>query len=385
MNTYRLAYIFLPLVLILILTMVFSLFTISPARAELIHIISTRDHFDEFGNLKSNKPSYEPFPFNFGSIGCAQEAAIYVHGVWTAKHKDDEVTKKMFENGPEIFDRARLALNSAGYAFPVIGFSWDSDTEVSPSGWHYANIIAKKNGPKLAQFIFDLQENCPQTKIRLIAHSLGARVVLSSLNSLNNNQIWNNNNFRIASVHLMGAAVDNDEVSKNAADVVSLDGIKSAYGKSIEEEVTHFYNLFNSEDDVLEPGANYFYLPMCLYLYYSCVNLSEVQPVYYPYFEQDLALGQSGLQTSISVIDIPGSYIEMPVKLQIPNIDDADADGGCDLAFRSFWFPFDFICSIKQIGDNHLGYVGLRDPANYDSLKNNGVIDIVVYTLQNPP
>ena len=47
----------------------------------------------------------------------------------------------------------------------------------------------------------------------------------------------------------MGAAVDDDEVSKNAADVISFDGIKSAYGKAIEEEVSYFYNLFNSEDD----------------------------------------------------------------------------------------------------------------------------------------
>jgi esterase/lipase superfamily enzyme len=61
------------------------------------------------------------------------------------------------------------------YTFPVIGFSWDSDTEISQDGWNYAKKIAKENGPKLAQFILDLKNNCPQTKIRLIAHSLGAR------------------------------------------------------------------------------------------------------------------------------------------------------------------------------------------------------------------
>jgi hypothetical protein len=360
--------------------------TNSLAWAEPIHIISTRNHFDGFGNLISNKPSYEPFPFNFESIGCTQEAVIYVHGVWTAKDKDDEVAKKMFENAPEIFDRARLSLNSVGYVSPVIGFSWDSDTEISPNGWDYAKIIAKKNGPKLAQFILDLQDNCPQTKIRVIAHSLGARVVLTSLDSLNNNQIWNNNNFKIASVHLVGAAVDDDEVSKNTADVISFDGIKSAYGKAIENTVLKFYNFVNSEDDALEPGyISYYWLGWVPIPTYFNYNYVENQPVYYPYFEQDLALGQNGLQPSISVIDTPGNYIEIPIKSQIPNINDADIDTQCDLEYRSFWFPFDLVCTINQIGDNHLGYVGFRDPANYDSLKNNGAIDIIVHTLQNSP
>ena len=57
----------------------------------------------------------------------------------------------------------------------------------------------------------------------------------------------------------MGAAVDDVEVSKNSADVSSSDGIKISYGKAIENQVTHFYNLFDSEDDALEPGDIAFY------------------------------------------------------------------------------------------------------------------------------
>lgn len=173
--------------------------------AEPVLIVSTRNHFDQFANPIPNSPPYEPFPFDFQSLGCSQEqeAVIYVHGVWTAKDRTDEVAKQMFENVPEIVDRARLSLESLEYMFPVIGFSWDSDTEISSSGWNYAKIIPKENGPKLAQFILDLKESCPQTEIRLIAHSLGAMVILNSLDSLHNNQIWNGNNFSIASVHLM--------------------------------------------------------------------------------------------------------------------------------------------------------------------------------------
>ena len=46
----------------------------------------------------------------------------------------------------------------------------------------------------LLQFILDFKIQCPNTEVRLVAHSLGARVVLSALDSLYNNQKWNNEN-----------------------------------------------------------------------------------------------------------------------------------------------------------------------------------------------
>ena len=50
--------------------------------------------------------------------------------------------------------------------------------------------------------------------------------------------MWKNNGFKIASVHLMGAAVDDEEVSKNPLDISSdstnANTVKSAYGKAIE-------------------------------------------------------------------------------------------------------------------------------------------------------
>ncbi|HET9808027.1 MAG TPA: alpha/beta hydrolase [Nitrososphaeraceae archaeon] len=359
----------------LVSTILFSLINNIYATTESIPIVSTRSHFDHFGNPIPNKPSYEPFPFDFQTLGCPQEAVIYIHGVWTAKDKVGEDTKGMFESAPEVFERAKLSLENNGYTFPVIGFSWDSDTPISPQGWDYAKIIAKENGPKLAKFIIDLKEKCTQTKIRLIAHSLGARVVLSSLDSLNKNQIWNASNFKITSVDLMGAAVDDDEVSKNAADVVDSSGIKAAYGKAIEEEVLSFYNLFDSDDDALEPGYP---------LYFDNFNYLEIQPVYYPYFEEDFALGQGGIQSTISDIDKPQNYVDIPVKQEIRNIIDADADGGCDLKYYpNPWYPDYFICTINYVGDNHLGYVGFRSYNN--SLIDDGAINIVVDKFQNSP
>jgi hypothetical protein len=263
------------------------------------------------------------------------------------------------------------------YMFPLIGFSWDSDTEISSTGWEYAKTIAKENGPKLAQFILDLKDNCPQTEVRLIAHSHGARVVLSSLDSLNNNQIWNGNNFEIASVHFMGAAVDDEEVSKNPSDTGdSPDDDTIVHGQAIEEEVSNFYNLFNSEDDALDPG---YFNPS----YFDCFNYPEYQPVYYPCFEQDFALGQRGVQSTILDIDVPQNYVDIPIEQEILNIIDADADSACDLMYRTFWFHFRFVCTINQTGDNHLGYVGFRE--SMEILRDNGAMNIVADTLQDSP
>lgn len=91
-------------------------------------------------------------------------------------------------------------------------------------GWTTAKEIANENGPKLAQFILDYKDSCKQQQnsdvnISLIGHSLGSRVILSSLASLNDNAKWNEMNFNITSVHLLGAAVDNGEISKNSADI----------------------------------------------------------------------------------------------------------------------------------------------------------------------
>ena len=148
MNTYSLIFGIALFVLFLTIISYYFYSTNGLVWAEGAHIVSTRNHFNQLGNTIPNKPPYEPFPFDFGSIGCSQETVIYVHGVWTAKNRVDEVNKKMFENAPEIFDRLRLSLDSVGYKFPVIGFSWDSDTKISSDGWYYAKNNSEKEWSK---------------------------------------------------------------------------------------------------------------------------------------------------------------------------------------------------------------------------------------------
>ena len=181
--------------------------------------------------------------------------------------KCDEIVK-------ERVNRVKLSLEKDNYSGPLVGFIWPSDT-----AWFGAKFIATANGPKLANLIFELKRY-PQTEIRVIAHSLGARVTLSVLDSLLKNQAWSDRNFKISSVHLVGAAVDNEEVSTRPEDILidetNWSSPKSDYGQAIGEEVIKFSNLFSSKDNMLKPHPELPSLPI------------------YPIFESDFAVGQSG-------------------------------------------------------------------------------------------
>ncbi|HEX2231045.1 MAG TPA: alpha/beta hydrolase [Nitrososphaeraceae archaeon] len=313
------------------------------ADAQISPLVSTRGHFNlETGQLKnghigtdydaSNVPGLQP------GTSCPEEAAIYVHGVWTGIGS----FLANFENETGIFDRARMSLASNNYSIPVIGFSWDSNTTIiTPNniGWSIAKDIAQDNGPKLAHFIFDYKSNCSTTNIRIIAHSLGARVVLSALQDLTGNQEWNSRNFKIDSVHLTGAAVDDEQVSIVPSD--ADDPGEKVYGQAIESQVIRFYNFFDNEDNALQ------------------------RP--YPSAEGgEIALGLNGSEEGVS---LPKNYQDVSVTEEIPLILDANGDGKCDLT------PLN--CTIMSIGDNHLGYVGFVSAEN-GNLIDDGAMNLIV-------
>jgi hypothetical protein len=59
---------------------------------------------------------------------------------------------------------------------------------------------------------------------------------------------WNTNNFTIASIHLLGTALDNEVISKNLSDTSNgPNGYQIVHGQAIEEAVSNLYNLFNRE------------------------------------------------------------------------------------------------------------------------------------------
>jgi pimeloyl-ACP methyl ester carboxylesterase len=301
------------------------------------------------------------------SESCPPEVVIFIYG-W----RNNETLAK------ERLDRVRLSLEKNNYTYPLIGLSWASDKL-----WEAAKAIAKENGPKLAHFIIDLRDKCQDAKIRLIAHSLGARVALSTLDNLHRNSTWNDGNFTLSSVHLLAAAVDDEEVSKDPTDVaddpVNAYSVKSAYGEAIEEEVVRFYNLRSSEDNVLEM---YPFRPF------------DFAYKFYPLFEEDLALGQNGYQSSPN-ITLPENYKEQDIKDQIKDIHDADKIEGDDFSLCSKYPNIYTFCQIKEegwdfglcnslgfcrvsTGDNHVGYIGFRNLTNTSLLDDDGAIDVVV-------
>jgi esterase/lipase superfamily enzyme len=177
-------------VIMLITTSIISYFILISSRsiygqpAILPLYTSTRNFFDtNTCTLLHSGLSPDPNAssiFNQESNNCPNEIAIYVHGVWASEG-----------NAKEQTERVNLSLNSLNYTIPVIGYTWDSntpfsidDTSISQEGWSLAKIIANKNGSLLAKYIIDFKDNCPNSDIRILAHSLGSRVVLSSLEYL---------------------------------------------------------------------------------------------------------------------------------------------------------------------------------------------------------
>jgi hypothetical protein len=243
------------------------------------------------------------------------ELAVYIHGVWTG-----QIAAK------EQIDRTNLSLNSNEYSIPVVGFNWDSNTVINPSGWEIAKSIANQNGPKLAKFLSDLKANCPNCNIRIIAHSLGAKVVESTLINLNNNETWkNNSSYNISSIHLIGAAISDRAASKNTLCGIAIDNI-----------VDNFYNLYNPKDNILQS------------LYVKAENENP--------------LGLFGLKKGEP---FPSNYTEHNVMSEISSF---RKTSGIHKPFVDN--------TVSRWGNNHSGYIGIRGING--KLKDDGAVNLIV-------
>ena len=283
-------------------------------------MVSTRRHFNLHTGQLSLLHKIEDYDcFNIPGLNgnpCLDKNELI--GVWAG-----------LTAAKEQLDRTKLSLNANGYDIPVVGFSWDSNTVINPSGWDIAKSIAKQNGLKLAKFLSDFKANCPNCNIRIIAHSLGAKVVESALIRLNNNETWKNNSaYSITSIHLIGAAISDIATSKN-----------TQFGSAIDNIVDNFYNLYNPKDNVLQR------------LYVKTEN--------------EIPLGLSGLNKEEP---FPQNYMEHNVMSKIPPFKNASG----------IYQPF----SDKAVygwGDNHSGYIGFRERYPFNkSLKDDGDINVIV-------
>ena len=165
--------------------------------------ISTRGYYDLSSGKTLKTNFYYLYPKkDFKKLIGSKELTIMIHGL--QNDRAGAVAKVVL---------AKNRLRKLGYSYPVIGFSYDSNTTGSYSLIHVKHalavgqIIAKKNGRNLGKFIEDFKILSPKTKIRLIGHSLGSQVILSTVLYLAKKK---KNSGIIDSVYFFGASITED-------------------------------------------------------------------------------------------------------------------------------------------------------------------------------
>ena len=142
--------------------------------------ISTRGYYDLSNGLTLKNNSYYTYPKNdFKKLINSQEITIMIHGL--RNDNAGAITKVVL---------AQKQLRKLGYVHPVIGYSYDSNiigAHLIKHAKHALTVgqkIAVKNGKNLGKFIEDFKITSTKTKIRLMGHSLGSQVILSTLEYL---------------------------------------------------------------------------------------------------------------------------------------------------------------------------------------------------------
>jgi len=195
--------------------------------------ISTRGYYDLLTGKTIKNNSYYLYPKqDFKKLIDSKELTIMIHGL--RNDNAGAIAKVIL---------AKNKLKKLGYSYPIIGYSYDSNT----TGAHlikYAKrslaagqVIAKKNGRNLGKFIEDFKVNSTSTKIRLIGHSLGSQVILSTLEYLAKKK---KNTGIVESVYLFGASIPGDIPASKK------------YGKILQDIVnTQIVNHYAPSDEVL--------------------------------------------------------------------------------------------------------------------------------------
>ena len=188
--------------------------------------ISTRGYYDLDTGKKLKSNSYFLYPKkSFEKLYGKKELVIMIHGL---RNNRDGALKK--------FQIARNKLKKLGYAYPVIGLSYDSNTKGAHlqkselKALHAGQKIAKQNGANLSKFILDFKSKSPNTKIRLIGHSLGPEVILSTLQKLASKK---NTNGIIESAYFFGASVKSN--------VVNPSNHGKVFQKTIHKNLKNYY------------------------------------------------------------------------------------------------------------------------------------------------
>lgn len=200
--------------------------------------ISTRGYYDLTYGKTIKKNSYFLYPKkDFKRFIDSKELVIMIHGL--RNDNAGAIAKVIL---------AKNKLHRLGYTFPVIGFSYDSNTTGAHLIKHAkralsaGQIIAKKNGRNLSLFIEQFKSKSPETKIRLMGHSLGSQVILSTVEHLAKKS---QNRGIIESVYFFGASITGDVPSSKK------------YGKLLDKIIKNkIVNYYSPTDEVLNWANN---------------------------------------------------------------------------------------------------------------------------------
>ena len=196
--------------------------------------ISTRGFYDLKTGKTLKNTSYEIYPPKiFECISQKSEIVIMIHGL--RNNRSGALAKYMI---------AEKRLKSLNYKYDVVGYSYDSNTagvqykSTALSALKVGVLIAKKNGKNLSKFIKDLKSKNSSIKIRLMGHSLGAQVILSTIQYLAKNP---KNKGIVESVHIFGASIPANSLSPH------IHGDK--FQKIVNKKIINYYSPY---DDVLK-------------------------------------------------------------------------------------------------------------------------------------
>ena len=190
--------------------------------------ITTRGFYDLHSARTIINEPYRLYPKrHFENLIGSKEITIMIHGL--TNNPVGALAK---------FVIAKRRLVRLGYKNPVIGYSYDSNTTgaLYMMRLHTGITIANKNGRNLARFVIDFKRKSPDTKIRLMGHSLGAHVIQSTIKNLAKNI---KNSGILEAVYFFGGSIPSDALNlKNG----------SAAQKIVATKIRNYYSPY---DDVL--------------------------------------------------------------------------------------------------------------------------------------
>lgn len=282
---------------------------------------STRGHMFD-GKLFAGHSKYEyetvgAVPGLAKGAPAARDILIVLHGLNNGENK-----------AINRFCLARESLRRNRYGGVVIGFNWDGATNWDPyeaTGYKTAKHNAIANGPKLAQFIVDLAKANRQAKVRVIGYSMGARLAVEAIKSLDEDSRFAGWKGKVESLHLVGAAVDNEQLQTD-----------DLYGKAIEHRVRYCYNYYSPKDRPLGK--------------------------FYRVLEGDRAVGRSDIEDPSKA---PANYYSRDATNELK---DFDANGGAD--------------EKAPRGKNHSSCLGIRNDQGV--WEDDGEMNLVAEDIRNP-